>query len=413
MQLMSLLLFSMIMSNSVAIVFFEGYLSVSPTIINIAESLSEKGCRVEIFTRTIHSGFPPYNPGNTNIRVTYLSSKLSLSERIQNRFLLKTKKQLRSLLPVEKEVIRFEKFCVQRLKKSRFNAIIAVDAIGASICEKTTISNKIYLSLEISFFDNYKRTNFSEKIKEQEIRFHKSCKFSIIQDQQRWKLLCIENGIPSENTNVYFLPNAPRGEAKTRSNEEFFLHEKFQLPRDRFIVLSAGMISPATHSLELLQQAKKNDNYTLIFHSRNSDDSKTPYFQSLKMENAMNVCFSLDPVKYQDLEALLSSAHIGVAIYNDSYGDNFSNILYASGKLSQYLKLGIPIIVNDLPGMSDFIEKTKCGQLVKNLEDFNAAVETIRADYEKYSRAAKAAFDEHFSFDRYFQPIGQEIARMG
>ncbi|MFN6379290.1 MAG: hypothetical protein ACK4WD_08435 [Flavobacteriales bacterium] len=400
------------MSNSIALVFFEGYLSVSPTLINIAESLSEKGCKVEIFTRTIHSGFPPYAPSNSNIHVTYLSSKLTFFERIKNRVLSKKSNHHQSLLPVEKEVLRFEDFCIKRIKKSRFDAVIAVDAIGASICSKTAISNKIYLSLEISFFENYKKTSFSEKIKEQEILFHKTCKFSIIQDQQRWQLLCKENGLDWKKERVYFLPNAPRGVAKIRSNNEFFLHKKFELPSETFIVLSAGMISAATHSLELLQQAKKSEKYILIFHSRNSDDAKTPYFRLLEQEKAPNIRFSLDPVKYEDLEPLLNSAHIGVAIYNNAYGDNFSNILFASGKLSQYLKLGIPIIVNDLPGMSAFIEKTKCGQIVTNLEDFNAAVERIRSDYKTYSHAAKAAFDEYFSFDRHFQLIGQEIVRM-
>ena len=53
----------------------------------------------------------------------------------------------------------------------------------------------------------------------------------------------------------------------------------------------------------------------------------------------------------EQVEQVFASAFIGLVVYSDGWGENFSTVGLASGKLSFFLRNGIPVIVNSIPAL--------------------------------------------------------------
>jgi hypothetical protein len=101
----------------------------------------------------------------------------------------------------------------------------------------------------------------------------------------------------------------------------------------------------------------------------------------------------------------MGSARIGLAIYSSDVGLNWSMIGLASGKLSHFLRVGVPVIVSRSPGLAEFVEASGAGEVVSGPAGIASAVAKIEADWEAYSQRALEAFDRHLAFERNFEPI--------
>ena len=400
-------------NKKVAIFFFEGYLSAAPTILNICSFFSEHDIEVTVFTRRISEKF---NQDKTDVPfiIEYLDTKYILGRRIISSiitrlFKKRNRKKYNTLIYILNSFL-FLKIAKQLGKNSNeFDQIIGVDPIGLIAGNNFNSKKKsiIYLSLEINYLFNNSNI-YTNLIKNIEKKIHKNCIFTIIQDEVRMKILCNENDLNFENTRYFLLPNSPRPINSTSfSYEDNFFKSKFFLKESDFIVLSAGMISDEVHSFDVVKSFKNIcDNIFLILHERRSIDLNTDfYLKSLLDLKVPNLYFSLNPVEYSKIEMIFKSSDIGLAIYNAKYGINYSNILFASGKISHYLKYGKPIIVNDLPEMKDFINETNCGIVINDFKCIKEAILEIKNNYSLYSRNAFNAYNKHFNFDKYCKEI--------
>jgi glycosyltransferase involved in cell wall biosynthesis len=403
------------MRKKIAIVFFEGFISVSPTLLNLSQYLSEKGFDIEIITREIDKNAyaPEYTLNNVNIvRIKYAPSD-SLLVRIKNKIAF--------------EIFSddcYKKYCDYRykqtvistfehhLEKNNYDFIIGVDTLGLIAASKVAFrrgKKLIYLSLEIDFLAN-KNNYFNMLFKKREIRAHKKSYLTVTQDEIRLDSLIKENKLDKNRLKYCFLPNAPRPLIDSNNDRSYF-RNLFSLNKDDFIVLAAGMIDDAVMSYEIAEQCSlQNDMYKLIFHEREKIDlSKNKYVVQTRDIGGSNFYLSLNPLPYNEIDKIYCGADIGIAIYNPSYGENFKNIANASGKLTHYLKFGIPVIVNELPGMRDVIEKHQCGIVIDNINEFNLAVQKIKEQYEYYSRNALTCYNKKYNFDSHCEKIIEAI----
>jgi glycosyltransferase involved in cell wall biosynthesis len=127
----------------------------------------------------------------------------------------------------------------------------------------------------------------------------------------------------------------------------------------------------------------------------------------LREINSNNLFLSLEPLPYEQIDKIYASATIGLAFYKD-WDNNLSQISKASGKLSQYLKHGKPVLVNNLESLSQVVEKYKIGVVIKdplNTLEIEAAIETILNNYAFYSENTKTCFEEEFDFAKKVKPI--------
>ena len=125
------------------------------------------------------------------------------------------------------------------------------------------------------------------------------------------------------------------------------------------------------------------------------------------------VLFSTMPVSTSELDDLVGSAHIGIALYSlKELGYRAELMGLAAGKIGNYLKCGLPVIATSVSSIQSYVEKYQCGVCVNSANEVRNAVEKILSDYEAYSSNALACYDELWSPDKYCSIILSRINKL-
>jgi glycosyltransferase involved in cell wall biosynthesis len=388
-------------------VFWEGYLDVAPTLIGLIRFLSAKNMEIDLLISNRGDSEITGSFDQHLVRVVKLDPdgffNRSISRIVNNAVAWKffpgwVKKVNDGLLG--KALDRFA--ALAATNASKYDTAYCVDATGLYVFKKSGIRAEkvINISLEVLDLEHGEHGPTIQKVKQLEKEMlTEEVKQVIIQDQYRADVLTRTVGTPIDK--FIFLPNSvEKGDGK--QVKLGFFHEKFNLPRETKIVLSAGMIGEAVSSLEIGRAVgnwKPRYPVKIVFHERLAGNTSTPYLDNIRRAGKGHLLLSLQPLPYDQLGKLFSSADIGLAIYNEGYGDNFGVIGSASGKLFQYIKHGLPVIVSDLPGLGELVRDYDMGLVVKSTDEIPTAIEKIFADYKRYSDNASKAFHEDLNMD--------------
>ncbi|KAB8317529.1 glycosyltransferase family 4 protein [Tolypothrix campylonemoides VB511288] len=405
------------MNKSCSIFFYEGYVDVAPTIINLAKSLSNCGYFVTIYAKENECSKP--QEMGKQIEIVYFKHAYQFS---LLSILIKTLNQIRlSSLVTVIETILFLYQCLFHIlfnsKKLENNISVGIDTYGsitAFIKSLLTKQKFIYLSLELTEPKHFRR--FSKVIKVLERLAYRNSEGIIVQDRDRFDTLCSYNNY--QHPKVFYLPNAASTSdsvIQLKTSENYF-RKMFNLSIEDFpnIVIQAGMISDLMLSQLLAQAFAPIKRCALIFHERIKREIDDPYIRRLQEINSTNLFFSLSPLPYEQIDKIYASATIGLAFYTD-IDNNFSQIAMASGKLSHYLKHGKPVLVNNLESLSRLVEKYQIGVVIQepsNSLEMELAIQKIMDNYEFYSKNAKICFEEEFDFAKKVQPVLSLMANL-
>ncbi len=246
-------------------------------------------------------------------------------------------------------------------------------------------------------------TRAARLFKAVERRAAQRSRITIEHDATRRDLLSRDLGVPLER--ILVVPNAPCGPARRHTSR--LLHERFGLDSGTPILLCPGTISPAFATELAVQAAQRlREPWRCVVHSaqpRADDDAEIRALRA--MDSRRCVLFSLAPVDYARIDDLLGSARVGLVLYSALVGDNTAAVGLASGKLSHFLKLGVPVIVSPLPGLADFVLRHRVGEVLHSPDDLPQLIARINADAEGYRARALKCFDEHLSYDRAFRVV--------
>jgi glycosyltransferase involved in cell wall biosynthesis len=393
--------------KSSSIFFYEGYVGIAPTIINLSKMLNKQKRLITIYG--MQTNYP--DPGKLGdcVNTVYFRKYNKVynylrAKGFKNSVLIL--ELLSYLLPCLFVEIKKQ---IQAPKQKSLN--IGVDIYGsiAALISFYLFKRKfLILSLELHEPSRFKGiASFIGKLAK--LAYEKS-EGLLIQDEDRFKTFC--QYYQYQHEQVFYLPNSPIAEDNSTQNlqsDKNFFREKFNLTQEQYpcLLVQAGMICNAVYSKELAQTFTHIDNGSaLIFHDR-GQRKEDPYIKSLREINSTNLFLSLEPVPFDRIDEIFSSATIGLAFYAD-LGNNFSQISMASGKLPQYLKHGKPILVNALPSLSRLIEQYQIGFAIKdptNSEEIKLAIQTILSDYDRYSKNARFCFEQEFDFAKKIEPL--------
>jgi len=395
-----------------SIFFYEGYVSIAPTIINISKILESSGYLVTIFATQNEVPQPEKIGHSTKIR--YFQKKFTIFDFLNKRGFSTLVKGLSIIVFTYQSLWEISTVKEESNQENRIN--IGVDFNGgmvALVCSYLFKQKFVFLSLEIGQPENLNRiSKFFIKLFN---TVYKNAEFIIIQDEDRLKTL--NEYYQYEHPKVFYLPNSPmdEGNYEIKNNINFF-REKFNLSEEKFpyIILQAGLLSDRSCSKSLAQAFASIDNgCALILHGVMSGGitEESPYIKSLGNLNSKNLFFSLTPVPYEELSKIYASSTIGLAFYGDC-GDNFTKIAMASGKLAFYLRYSKPVLVSNFPSLKELIDQYQFGIAINDPSDpqeIQSAIEQILRDYDLYSRNAKACFDAEFNFAKKMEPILSSI----
>ena len=387
------------MSKRVAIVVPFDHLDTISSICNAAELLAEAGYRVDVYTRRPSHKFLPAEFNHERINVI-LPPKPRWERQGLYRFIPR-----RFCEPLE---------VLERHHKIRYRCFIGVDPRGLVLARRlTSLINAplVYYSLELCLSHEHNTFRSQRRLKAKEVKLSRKALFTIIQDEERAGLLASDNHLPDDK--IVLVPNSLIGLARRKPT--YYWHKRFGLPAETRIVLHAGQLGWWTGIADIVKSVHEwPDNWVLVVHSAGdySKQEKNPIPQLKELAPSGRVFFSDKPVHRQEYGELVDGGEIGIAFYVHKPGSahttlNNRIIGLSSGKTMQYLRAGLPIIVNKIESvsLSQLLEEYKCGIVVENSSQIGRGIAQIAGNYEEYSQRCVAMFNECLEFGRAFQQV--------
>jgi glycosyltransferase involved in cell wall biosynthesis len=365
----------------IAIFAYFGHIAKSPSTISMIETLAENGFFVDIFTVKYQiAPLPVFNSPN----ITFHSGTS------------------RNILGLRgSKFIRYIYSAFSMINRRKYHCLIGIDQNGlivANIIGQLFSIPVIYYSLELFYWKD--ALSWKSRLKKRlEILGHRQTIATIIQDTVRGETLEKENRI--SKAKLIFVPNSFINESYHRT-ECNYLQRRFVIPKDKRVILMAGGIGDWTMSKKLAQVTHDwPEEWVLIIHG----EGKKDYLDELRpLCDGKHVILSDKMVPYTELDELIGSADIGLALY-ENWHQGIFEMSKASGKIWQYLRCGLPVITMDFPSLVDLIELEDCGICVKNEKEVKVAIDKIFADYKNKSNNAVKCYRKHGDFRKGFDSV--------
>lgn len=417
-------------NEKIAIFIFYYPVAYSPSILNTALFWAKIGYEVQIITdRFVFSEIEDLHPSIKVVYCTNLGQLPSIPddqiEFIDNSKLANPQKKLNKNNPIVRsiwkhlpekarvllwDIRQFKRWSIPFLKyilgiykyvfNNHYKFIIAFEPEGLIMAAMISKNRKIpfyYHSLELYDGDNI--TNRIRKYLEK--KANRKASFTLVQDAYRAKELISTNNIAIQN--IRLMPVSIYG--PTIIEKSRMLNERFHIGYYQKIILYIGGITDDMCCLEIAEQTtgkEWKENWVLVFHGFISDKK---YLKNiLEKTDRKRVFISLQTVDQKSLDILTSSADIGIGLYN-GYNSNNKYSIYSSGKIAQYAKCGLPVILNNIKPNEDHINKYKNGICIKNISGLTQAIDKILSNYDEYRTNSFRVFDEKYNFENNYSQI--------
>jgi glycosyltransferase involved in cell wall biosynthesis len=398
------------------IFFYEGYLNVSPTNVNLAKALARAGYDVTIYTvphdASDAGALGPvkvrrFEAGSLGARIGALGAGRFRLGRIVRRLVPGSVPALYALRTLVSELRA-------RVSDDARTVYVGVDLEGgmAAALSAALLGRRfVYVSLELRLTPTQKEGVRGALGR---LAYRRSAavlaqgadRFDLIARELRWRH-------PTE----LILPNSPfADDAAALSRGDNYFRNRFGIGARQRIALQAGMINDITCCSALAKGFAPVPGWALVLHERMKRDPNDPYLAALARSNGRNLYLSLDPLPYDQIDRVFAAADVGLAFYEPENPDdeNFRSIS-SSGKLPHYLKFGKPLLVSALPSLVEIVERHGCGLAVKNPADsdeLGAALEQIASRYDEFSRNAVRCFAERYEFGKGAEPVIRFLDRL-
>lgn len=290
------------------------------------------------------------------------------------------------------------------LPDRRWACVIGVDAHG--IEKAAPFARRLGARLGLISFEIFFEGEVGAREKLGEILACRDLDFAVAQDDVRATMLQHENHIPRDK--IITIPLASAG-ALPRAAAPGRLHALHDLPPGTRIALMAGSFSNWSGAAQLLESAAVwPDDWRILIHARHglpADDREL-----LKLNDPAGR-FLISESRFadmDDLSELTDQVDLGLALYHPTfdgryYGNNLKYLGMASGKISTYLRHGLPVLCNRIGTMSEEIEKHRLGFSVFSMAEIPRVLEGYRR--EDHEPNCLAYFRARLDLDRTIGPF--------
>lgn len=377
---------------SVALFFPVGALEVTPIVKHLARGLAESGFAVDLFTFRNRCQLAPEAP-HPAVRMHLHPHELTT---------------LRE--PVPRTTLRFFTWALPICMAKRYSVYVAAGIRGlmvAAVLSRVTGVPVVYHCLEL--YPSRELHSLTGKIYKQMERWaNRRAACTLIQDDLRARMLSEDNGVPADT--LLRFPVSSFGPAQRVPNDS--LRARFNIAPEDKVILCAGAIHSAfVPSEELIAAAQSWPlSWRLVLHS--NVRLQTWEREKLRsLDKASRVLFSDDPIPYDRLPQFVAGADVGLALYRRC-DDNIYNLGLSSGKLAEYARAGLPIVVSDFPGIRERVERYRCGVNVAGMDEVGKGLASIFSDYETYSRNSREFFERELALENFMPAVSAKVASL-
>lgn len=290
-----------------------------------------------------------------------------------------------------------------------YSNYVCLDPHGLILCHELFPQVRpTYYSLELYFRDNHFNLVYPPEVMKKERLLVNLIKGLIIQSEEREFLFRREYdlspGIPSFLLPVTYLQ--PSCAVKSS-----LVRAKYGISSNVKIALHLGGIQEYHSCIEIALAFSNIADCVLIFHGFYFGEYIKRLRAAISRNNITNVIISEETYDHiEDMDTLLMSCDMGIAWYND-VSPNFTTAGKSSGKISAYLRFGLPVIAKKYPSTLDAVEHAGCGVCVDDFDALPDAVRKIDAHYQSYSDNCRKNYDQVYWFENYREGLIDFIRR--
>ena len=368
--------------KSVALITMHSWVGVSPSVINTARFLSSQGYSVDMYMSNTSEKFRLPNFDHSSIRIIKPKDKSKLIIRdiqFYNRYFSKNKRYL--------FIIGFDP-----------NGLIRAGIVGI-------LSRTPYIFHSLEFFELNKSSRLRKKfLKYLEVYFSKRALFTFTQDSLKADILARDNKIKREKVNSVY--NSPIGDIITEKKNYF--RDRFGIPKNKKLVLATGSLI-AEHCIDEIIESTQywSDKFVLVLHGWIPKKDFEKYILSEVEKSNGKILLSTDLFDDDEKYTIFQSVDIGLVFFKP-INKNMKYGAASAGKLYNFMRVGVPIIGNDIPGMKTILEDNGCGIAVKDSMNISKALEKVDENYEFYSGKSYETYPR-FEFTNCYREILPQI----
>lgn len=290
----------------------------------------------------------------------------------------------------------------------RIDAIIGGDLWGNVIANKLRHlfkGNYIFFALEYPQIIDEKHPQLSRADKMQNEAL---CKADYIITHDDFHLDFISKNFNINKEKILKLANASF--TPPIKSQTDYLRDYFNIDHSDIVVLHSGGFGKWFKCEDLANASKSwSKKIHLVFHIGRKPNESPEFDGVYNKPGFEHIEFSLDPLSNNELDNMIASADIGVALYStNELGYRAELMGLAAGKIGNYLKCGIPVIASALPSLK-YIEDFKCGILVHNEADIESAINKIMGNYQEYRDNAFLCYINLWHPQNYLKKIATSL----
>ena len=286
-----------------------------------------------------------------------------------------------------------------------YDLIIGVDRQGlieANVLNKITKTPYVFISFEIMFEGE---TSARYKLLEKDAS--KGVAAWLVQDEVRAEQLQRENQLGPEKK--ILLPLASAGPGLEKVDR---LRDHLGIPHDKKVAIVIGSLYQWTMASQILQcVADWPDEWVLVVHARYGRTSELIAAELDGFADLLDRKIFISDAATElvdDMGSILAGVSAGLAFYKPEHvrypyghytGKNLEYLGLASGKISTYLRYGVPIIINEIGLYAEEARQYRFGCVVERPEQIKDHLEEI--SHEEYRHNAKEYFATKLDFNLY------------
>lgn len=289
----------------------------------------------------------------------------------------------------------------------RYDLVIGVDE---GIIPASAIAAKLEVPYGLISYEIFFADEIGLPRKLPEIEACQNLAFAVCQDRVRSRQLAQENQIPL--TKIIDIPVAGRN--IIRGERTCYFHDKLGLERNKKILLYIGSVEAKWSMIDELVATTPewDDSWVLVLHHRYGQSADLLTSITARYPSAKNIYASPAPaLPLEEMHHLLHAADLSAAFYQPQYtqptdGKNLLHIGMASGKIATSLQHGLPIVVNAIGEMSEYVKQFQLGCVVETMADLPGQLQLMgRQSTSDYRQQCYQFFTDTLDLNITSQPL--------
>jgi glycosyltransferase involved in cell wall biosynthesis len=358
------------MTPRIALISYSGYDAVSNPLLYTAEFLASEGWTVDVYGRLTN-----FMPAPTFRTPAIAYHGMELRQKSPHRFGL----------------LCMAHWVLQAVHVHGLRAVIGYDPDGlilAAIIASRLGVPYMYHSLELYIPPPRKRLKLWLK-KRAEIWLARRAAWVITQDPLRAEWMIQHLGLRAER--MVIVPNCPPMPATPGRGD--WLRRTLGLAPDQVIVLNVGSMIPHHMAGRLAESAATwPEGFVLVLHGWFPDPKEKARCERAAQAHPDRIKISTQTLPPDQKDEIYRSADIGLVFY-EPWDDNLRRVAGASGKLFDFMRHGVPVVVRRLPGMDRLVKEPGWGVLVESPDELGAALKYVWTHRAELSRASLRAYE--------------------